>query len=287
MSEMKSAFITGAASGIGRATACLFAEKGWFVGLFDANEQLLRSLEAEIGTERCCSRLMDVTDPADVRRAVAFFSEMAGGRMDVLFNCAGILNMGHHHRIPLEAHQRIVDVNFSGILNCIHASMDLLRTRPGSRIINMSSASAVYGTPELAVYSATKCAVRGLTEALNIEFEPLGIIVCDVMAPYVRTPMITDSAVKASSVDRLGIRLQPEDVARVVWKAAHGKKVHWRVGLLLTGVMLLSWAAPFGKRSVMKLLAFSGKQEAYLEKHPHYRRGRISRKENHGNTEPG
>lgn len=253
----KSIFITGAGSGIGRATALHFAARGWFVGLFDLNERALQSLAEEIGSVDCCYREMDVTIADEVTAAVALFSEQSGGRMDALFNCAGILRMGPHYQVALEDQQKIVAVNFGGILNCVNACFDLLRQTPRAHILNMSSASAVYGTPELAVYSATKCAVGGLTEALNIEFEPHGIQVCDIMAPYVQTPLISESKVKATSVDRLGIRLQPEDVARVVWQAAHGRRLHWHVSLLLKSLVFLSWAFPFTRRQLVKFLTFS------------------------------
>ncbi len=259
MTPRKSIFITGAASGIGRATAELFVQRGWYVGLFDINEQHLASLASTLGSSNCCYQRMDVTNLESVQSAVAAFEKAGGGKMDALFNCAGILSMGHHHRISIEVHKKIVDVNVNGILNCIHASLELLRKTAGSHIINMSSASSIYGTPELAVYSATKFAVRGLTEALNIEFEPLGITVSDVLAPYVRTPMIMDAHVKASSVGRLGVRLDPVDVARVVWKAVHGKRVHWRVGLLLDVIVFFSWAFPFARRTSARLMAFSAK----------------------------
>ncbi len=257
MRTPNSIFITGAGSGIGRATALFFAARGWFVGLFDVSEAALASLAGEIGPANCCYQCMDVTQPEEVAAAVELFSSRTGGRMDALFNCAGILSMGPHYRIALADQQKIVDVNFKGILNCVHACFDLLKTTPAAHIINMSSASAVYGTPELAVYSATKHAVGGLTEALNIEFEPHDIQVCDVRAPYVQTPLILDSKVKASSVDRLGIRLRPEHVARVVWQAAHGRRVHWHVSFLLKILIFLNWASPFTRRQMVKLLTFS------------------------------
>jgi len=253
----KSIFITGAGSGIGRATALHFAAQGWFVGLFDLNGPALKALADEIGTANCSYLAMDVTSPEEVATAVDTFSSRTGGRMDALFNCADILFMGPHYRIPLENQKKIVAVNFNGILNCIQACFETLKRTPSATIINMSSASAVYGTPEIAVYSAVKCAVGGLTEALNIEFEPHDIRVCDVLAPYVQTPLITDSEVKASSIDKLGIRLVPEDVARVVWHAAHGGKVHWHVSLLLKCLVFLSWAFPFARRQLVKFLTFS------------------------------
>ena len=253
--KKKAIFITGAASGIGRATALHFAQKGWFVGLFDIHAEALAQLAVHIGREKCCQAVMDVTRPESVQKAVSHFAEQAGGRMDVLFNCAGILFMGPHTEIAMAKQEKTVAVNFTGILRCIHESLGLLKQTPGAVVINMSSASAVYGAPELAVYSATKFAVRGLTEALNIEFEPLGIRVCDVMAPYVQTPMILDAAVQATSVGRLGVRITPEHVAAVVWKAASGRRVHWNVGLVIRLMMAGMWALPFARRLMVKLLA--------------------------------
>ncbi|MFZ5572698.1 MAG: SDR family oxidoreductase [Thermodesulfobacteriota bacterium] len=260
MTPQKTIFITGAASGIGRATAELFVKRGWYAGLFDISEPQLEALAKTLGKDSCCFRRMDVTDMESVTAAASFFEQATGGKMDALFNNAGVLSMGPYQRISVEVHKKIVDVNINGILNCTHACLELLRGTAGSRIINMSSASSIYGTPELAVYSATKFAVRGLTEALNIEFQPLGITVSDIMAAYVRTPMITEARVQATSVGRMGIRLEPADVAEVVWKAAHGNRVHWRVGLLLDLIVFFSWLLPFTRKTTTRWLAFSTRQ---------------------------
>lgn len=257
----KSIFITGAASGIGKATALLFARKGWIVGAVDLNEAALNQLGEEIGGGNILLKIADVTRPESLREAAEAVGRRTGGRLDVLFNNAGTIAMGHHQAIPLEKQKRIVEINLVGVLNGIAACLDLLKGTAGARIINMSSASALYGTPELAVYSATKAAVKALTEALNIEFEPLGIHVCDIMAPYVRTPMIVKAAVAATSVTRLGVHLSPQDVARVVWRAAHGKKVHWEVGFMMR---LLRWSIllfPFAQRPMVKMLGFSAAAE--------------------------
>lgn len=256
-SVKKSIFITGAASGIGRETALYFAEKGWFVGAFDVNEPALVDLCDQLGHESSCFRTMDVTQPDSFRAATDHLACHTGGRMDVLFNNAGVLYMGHHHTVALELKKRTVDVNFTGILNGIDACLDLLKATPGARIINMSSASALYGTPELAVYSATKAAVGALTEALNIEFEPLGIHVCDIMAPYVNTPLISSSPTTAASVTRLGVHINPRQVARVVWKAAGRKKLHWQVGIMMRLLRFSNLAFPFLQRPLVKILAFS------------------------------
>ena len=255
MAGRQAILVTGAASGIGRETARLFAERGWYVGLFDLNEEGLAALRDEIGEAGCCALPMDVTDPASVRAGVDHFLAQTDGAMDALFNCAGILRMGDHGTIPLADQAKIVDVNVTGILNCIDAALPALRRTPGAHMVSMSSASAVYGTPGLAVYSASKFAVRGLTEALNIELASDGISVSDIMVPYVQTPMVLDAAVQATSVRRMGVKVTPDRVARRVWDAAHGSRVHWHVGLDMTVLSLAPLLPPFLRRALVKLLA--------------------------------
>jgi NAD(P)-dependent dehydrogenase (short-subunit alcohol dehydrogenase family) len=257
MENQKSIFITGAGSGIGRATAVYFARQGWFVGLADRDEKAVSALAFEIGGAGVLGLACDVSDPASVAAAVGNFSEKTGGRMDVLFNCAGVLFMGRFEQVDFPLHLKTVSVNLVGILHGIHESLPLLRKTGGARIINMSSASAVYGTPELSVYAATKFAVRGLTEALNIEFEDMGIVVSDIMAPYVQTPMILDAPVQAASVEKLGVHLTPEDVAAVVWQAVHGRRVHWQVGGRFKLLYFFSALMPFANRWLIRRLAIS------------------------------
>jgi NAD(P)-dependent dehydrogenase (short-subunit alcohol dehydrogenase family) len=255
---MKSIFITGAASGIGRATACLFARMGWLVGLFDRDEQGLLSLAAELGEERCCFLKADVTDPLDVQRAMELFAGRTGGKMDLLFNSAGVLEMGLFEEVSLEAQQRVVDVNLKGVINCTHHALPCLKRTPGARIVNMSSASSFYGIPELAVYSATKHALSALTEALDIELDSCGLTVCDIQAPYVKTPMITEAVRKAFSVDRMGINLEADQVAACVWRAAHRRKLHWKMGgPAIHFLLFLFWAFPFAKRAIVRRLALA------------------------------
>lgn len=258
MDNRKTIFITGAASGIGRETALLFAREGWFVGIFDRDEEGLLSLKSNIGADHCLLKVMDVTDPKSVGNTMEAFAGATNGRMDVLFNNAGVLRMGPNENIPLKNQQEVVDVNLKGVLNCIHYALPCLKNTAGSRIINMSSASAFYGIPELAVYSATKHALSALTEALDLELEPYGLSVCDIQAPYVQTPMILAAEKKAFSVNKKGIKLAPDQIAAAVWKAAHRKKLHWKLGgPAIYFLLFLFWAFPFYKRSLVKSLALS------------------------------
>jgi len=260
MIKNKTIFITGAASGIGRATALHFSKNGWFVGLFDINKPALAKLHDEIGEDNACFMEMDVSDFDSVKASVDFFASHTKERIDVLFNCAGILRMGMFDQIDINTQKKIIDINVNGIFNSISCCLPVLKRTKNSRILNMSSASAVYGVPELAAYSASKFAVRGLTEALNIEFESFGITVSDIMAPYVQTPMLTEAAEVATSVDRLGVKLTPEAVAETVWKAAHGKKVHWKTGLFLKLMVFANSCFPFANRTMTKLLCYSNKK---------------------------
>ena len=255
MTRRETIFITGAASGIGRSTAVFFASKGWFVGAYDTDEEGLASLCEELGGDNSCCRKMDVTDFGSVREAVEHFSSFTGGKMDVLFNCAGILRMGPHAKLPLEEQYLIVDINLKGILNCMNASFELLKRTEGARIINMSSASALYGTPELAVYSATKAAVSSLTESLNLEFERYDIHVSDVRAPYVDTPLL-ERNVKAGSIEKMGVSLKPEDVSEVVWKASKRRRIHNHTKGVAPLVLMLSLPSVI-KRRILKAMVLS------------------------------
>jgi len=187
MSEKQCIFITGAASGIGLETARLFARKGWYVGIFDVNEAGLQSLQDEIGDDNCVSASMDVSHVDSVQRAVGAFVANTGGKMDVLFNNAGIIKFGRFETVSISDHHRIVDVNLKGMLNCTHCALHYLRYTPGARIINMASTSAIYGVPDLSVYSATKHAVCAMTEAWDIELEKYGITVSGNRPP--RSPL--------------------------------------------------------------------------------------------------
>src|SRR5277367_4819906 len=160
----KSIFVTGAASGMGRETARLFRQKGWFIGAYDVNLEGLRALEKELGAENCVIRKLDVTDKADYERAIAEFGAATGGKLDVLYNNAGIGVGGYFDEAPFEQSLRVVSVNFIGVLNGIHSALGLLKATPGSLCFTTSSSSATYGMPRIAVYSATKHAVKGLTE---------------------------------------------------------------------------------------------------------------------------
>jgi NAD(P)-dependent dehydrogenase (short-subunit alcohol dehydrogenase family) len=227
-------FITGAAAGIGRATAELFASRGWFVGLYDVNEAGVQELRRSLGEANAVAGFLDVTDAAALERALAQFWDAAGKRLDVMFNNAGIVAVDDFENVPLARHHAVIDVNFKGVVNGAYAAFKYLKQTPGACMISMSSASAVYGAPNFAVYSATKFAVKGLSEALDIEWHRHGITVRDLLPLFVDTPMVQHFEHKPKSMDILGLRLRAPDIARTVWRAASWPRwwprVHWYPG---------------------------------------------------------
>src|SRR6185312_3968679 len=176
----KSIFITGAGSGMGREGARLFGAKGWRVGAIDRNADGLDSLSNEIGTDRLWTRAVDVTDKRAFESAVAdFFAGNPGVSLDMMWHNAGIGEGGWFEAVPYEQAMRVVDVNFKAVLTGAYLSLPYLKKAPGSLMFSTSSSSATYGMPRLAVYSATKHAVKGMTEALSVEWQRHGVRVAD------------------------------------------------------------------------------------------------------------
>jgi NAD(P)-dependent dehydrogenase (short-subunit alcohol dehydrogenase family) len=239
---MENIVISGAASGIGAATARLFHARGWRVGLLDVDAQALGALAAEL--DGAWHTRLDVVDAGAVRAALADFCAQSGGQLRLLFNGAGILRTGAFVDIELEQHARLVQINVLGLLNLCHAAFPYLKATPEAQVINMSSASALYGVPQLASYSASKFAVRGLTEALELEWREHGIRVGDLMPPFVDTPMVRNQARRPPVMRRLGVRLQAEQIAEAAWQQAQRSMVHRPVGLQFGVLFNLGQVAP-------------------------------------------
>lgn len=251
-------FITGAASGIGRATALRFAREGWGIGAYDLDEAGLDSLRSEIGAEQCLTGRLDVTKPDQFAGAVQSFSGWTEGRMDVLFNNAGVLFQGFFENLTLDQHLKTIDVNFNGVVIGIHAALPLLKTTPNACILSMCSASAVYGTPDHSSYSATKFAVRALTESLAVELAPEGIRVVDLMPSFVSTPMVNDQPAQSKLVAQLGIEHQAADIAEWAWRAVHANKRHWMTPRLRFSDILGTLFPSLAERGISRILRQSG-----------------------------
>jgi NAD(P)-dependent dehydrogenase (short-subunit alcohol dehydrogenase family) len=212
--ENKVALITGAASGIGRATAERLASEGATLALADVQMAGLeetakraRELGAEVHALRC-----DVAEPAQTQQTVSETLTQFG-RLDVLFNNAGILKFGHTHEFPLADWNRVLAVNLTGtFLMCQAAIPHLLATR-GS-IVNTASTAAVAGHPWTCAYSASKGGVLALTYGLAIEYGKQGLRANAVCPGSITTP-ITEQAKIPEGVDRkLLYRIMPLDQFR-------------------------------------------------------------------------
>jgi NAD(P)-dependent dehydrogenase (short-subunit alcohol dehydrogenase family) len=232
----KAIFITGGGSGIGRATAQHFAAKGWFVGLADVNTAGMEQTAALLPPGISSQHALDVRDRTAWPLVLDAFAAASGGRMDVLFNNAGIGIGGHLPDMALSDADKVIDINLTGVINGIHFAMPLLKATPGAAILSTSSAAGIYGSAGLSVYSATKFAVRALTEALDIEFAPYGIKVRDLMPSFIETPLLdgvppgSNRTIRQTVTDA-GLELTPVDqVAQAAWDAVHGSKLHTVVG---------------------------------------------------------
>ena len=189
------------------------------------------------------TRRLDVTDKSDFDAAIAAFGEETDGRLDILFSNAGIGESGWFEDIPFEAALRVVQVNLVGVIASLYAALPLLKATPNALAFITSSSSATYGMPRIAVYSATKHAVKGLTEALSIEFARHGVRVADTL------PGLIDTAILRSTPNRSGDRAKPTEdefyasvpkkgmfrlipaaaIAQTVWKAYGSDRLHWYV----------------------------------------------------------
>jgi NAD(P)-dependent dehydrogenase (short-subunit alcohol dehydrogenase family) len=221
----RSVFVSGAARGIGRATAELFLARGWRVGMYDVDPDAVA--DAAAAREGVVHGTLDVRDPARWRTALEEFCGNDG--LDVLVNNAGVLSSGPFTEIDLDNHRRMVDVNVTGVVNGAAQGHAFLRRAPGSTLLNLCSASSLYGQPTLATYGATKAAVKSLTEALDIEWRRDGvhgqaIRVRSLIPLFVATEMVTRDGVRAASVSSLGVRLTAEDVAAAAWEVVHERR---------------------------------------------------------------
>jgi len=251
-----SIFITGAASGIGLATAKRFARAGWFVGLADTNVPGVEAALAAIGPDAGIVLPLDVRDRTQWAAAMACFGAATGGRCDILLNNAGIGRYGWFEDIDPEEADLEVDVNIKGVINGAYAGLPLLKATPGSQLINVASCAGLYGPPRLAVYGATKFAVRGLSEALDAEFVRHGVKVKCIMPWFVETPIL-DSATRGSNASiRDGIGNEPvytvEEAAETIWTAAHSSELHHLVGKAAKGLRFAARFMPNGVRKRMK-----------------------------------
>ena len=221
----KTAVITGAGSGIGRATAIVFAKQGAIVHLLDLNEVALAVVENEI-KELGAGVIVHQVDVANQSGVNAVFEKI--GKVDLLVNCAGISNIGRADNTSETDFDRVYNVNVKGIYNCLHAAIPCMKENKNGVIINMASIANNVGLADRFAYSMSKGAVLGMTLSVAKDYIHDGIR-CNCVSPArVHTPFVDDFIAKnypgkekemfekLSKSQPIGRMAKPEEVAHLI-----------------------------------------------------------------------
>lgn len=212
--------ITGASSGIGRATARLLAEHGAFVVLGARREEELAAVVKEINAAggKAIHKTTDVRQRGDLEALVSLAIHQ-GGRLDVLVNNAGIGPISRFDALRVDDWDAMIDVNLRGTLYGIAAALPVFQRQKSGHIINIVSTAGLKILPAMGVYAATKNAVRTVTEALRQEAGP-HLRVTEISPGMISTNFadsMTDPTVKEAMSKRLGnVAISPDAIARGV-----------------------------------------------------------------------
>jgi NAD(P)-dependent dehydrogenase (short-subunit alcohol dehydrogenase family) len=218
----KVVFVTGAASGIGRAAAEAFVRRGWRTALADMNEEAGKAVEAELRElGECTFFRCDVTDDGTVKDAVAG-AVGTFGRLDAAFNAAGI--DGEHGKptadSTMENWNRVIAVDLTGTFSCMRYEIPAIVESGGGSVVNCASTAGLRGAPTVSAYTAAKHGVVGLTRVAAKEYGRAGVRVNAIAPGTVDTPMFrasmsgfVDQLVKATPVGRLAEASEIADVA--------------------------------------------------------------------------
>lgn len=214
------ALVTGAARGIGRCIVSALLEQGCRVVLTDVDTALLQETANALDPhgERTLALELDVTDASRWAQVVETVTKQWGG-LDILVNNAGIMLLGKYLELEPRLDRRQLDINVFGVMNGQRAVLPGMLARGSGHVVNIASAAGQVGVPFAAVYSATKFAVVGLTEAVAYEYRDSGVGFTAVCPSVVETGLI-DGAGRP----RWPPVAKPEQVAKAVIRAIEGGK---------------------------------------------------------------
>ena len=211
----KVVLLTGAANGIGRASAVALAARGFRLGLVDRDPDALSSAadEASRGETRVVARVADVCDGGALREAVREFEETLGP-VDVLLPCAGVGGVTSVLDLDVDGFRRMLDVNVIGVARAIEAVLPGMFARKAGHVVGISSVAGFRGMPWMPGYSASKAALTTYLEALRPALKRRGVRVTTVYPGFVRTAMTRDTPFR----DPVPM-LEPDQAARHIVRA--------------------------------------------------------------------
>ncbi len=236
----KTVVITGAARGIGQATAKALLARGARVVIGDRDVDVLQKAVADMsGLGAVSGHPLDVTD----RESFAAFLDKAradgGGHIDVLINNAGVMPVGPFLEQSAQAIRSAIEVNFYGVLNGCQLVLPEMVQRRSGHVVNIASLAGMVAVPGQVVYAGTKFAVVGVSTALADEFAPHDVNVTAVLPTFTNTELISGTTPSAAQKP-----VQPEDIAVAVVKVLDKPKtqvsVPGRGRLIAIVAMLLS-----------------------------------------------
>lgn len=238
------ALITGASEGNGKATALLFASKGYDLVLVARHSDRLAVVVQEIENlgRQAIAVPTDVKDPDQVTTLVDKALERYGA-IDVLINNAGIYASGPVENFSLEEWHHIIDTNLCGYVHTLHAVLPQMIARGRGTIVNVSSIGGKVPIPYLVPYITTKFAVTGMTEAMHAELKPKGIHVCGIYPNLIKSSFMEralftgkdeqDAQARRQQLEQVlstPVIEKPEDVAKAIWEGVKHQRAEVVVG---------------------------------------------------------
>lgn len=221
----KIAVVTGGGSGIGKATALLFAKQGAEVNVIDLNQEACNATIAEIEKDKgnAIARVFDVTDQQQVKE---IFSRI--GKVDILVNSAGVSHVGNVENTTEADLDRLYNVNVKGVYNCLQAAVSIMKQKQSGVILNLASIANNVGLTDRFAYSMSKGAVYAMTLSVARDYINQGIR-CNCISPArVHTPFVDgfikknypgneeEMFQKLSKSQPIGRMAKPEEIANLI-----------------------------------------------------------------------